>query len=42
MNSFNQFLELMGAGFVLVFMVGYIGIFVLEAFGFWDHKSKKS
>ena len=41
MNLFNRFLEWMGAGFVLVFMVGYVGIAVLELFGYWKSKPKK-
>lgn len=42
MNAFNLFLEWLGAGLVAIFMVGYLGIILLEFFGYWDKKSKKS
>jgi len=42
MNSFNLFLEWMGAGFLVISVLTLAFAVVAEALGYWDPKSKKS
>jgi len=42
MTSFNLFLEWLAAGFLVISVLTLTFAVIAEAFGYWDHKSKKS